>query len=494
MRLIKTGNGKREATSGSALLLSLLAVVVVATLASSFMQLSSAVTKRQARAVDTKQAFYMAEAGLAEAYAGLKIGKRGKIGSPTQPAVLGNGAFWVETEQLSADMIRLDSTGLVGSGRAQLSMVLEKGELSAAALGIFSENGLLIETGTRIDGYDSEREKYAPRSVSLGSEELEPPKGLIGSNGTIAVNSVLGNEAILDANVIPGPNTTLVQNGTPILTGVAEPRLNNVTLPPVYIPQVSMGQGIQHNSGSVMQINPGVWGYPYLNVGAESDLVVLGPATLVVNDLQLADQSKLVLDTTGGPVDIVVTGSLNANTGSIVETSGIDPSQAKLRFAGTSTVQLQGTAAFYGTVFAPDAQVNVGSQFEIFGSLVGENLALASGAKVHFDTYLGRLAEIAAMPEHLTWRILDLAPLPGSSVDSDPFVILGIDPATLMPPASSHEDVTLDIMYYDRADVFQTYSGMESGFDWTNVKMVVSGTRDGDDTTYLEGKTALRVP
>ena len=86
----------RSGRRGNALVLSLIVVLVVSTLAASFLQLTSAVTRRQANAVDIKQAFYLAESGLTEAYSGLMQGKTGSVGSQADPAIFGRGLFWVE--------------------------------------------------------------------------------------------------------------------------------------------------------------------------------------------------------------------------------------------------------------------------------------------------------------------------------------------------------------------------------------------------------------
>ena len=153
MRILKTmRGGRRRARRGGVLVLSLIAVGVVASLSVAYLQLSATVTRSQAAASDVKLSFYLAEAGLAEAYSGLQVGRTGNVGSESKPVILGDGLFWVEATELDDDHLQLDSTGMAKSGKAELSMVIRKGSTNVGGLGIFSEDDLVIGDGTLIDG------------------------------------------------------------------------------------------------------------------------------------------------------------------------------------------------------------------------------------------------------------------------------------------------------------------------------------------------------
>ena len=157
---IRRSGFRNDGQAGSALVLSLLAVIVVAALAGSYMGLSSSISKRQGRAAHRKQSFYVAEAGLSEAFTGMWVGRTGNVGTPDEPAVFGHGLFWVETEDLGDGIHRLDSTGMYGSGRATLGLVVQEGGESVASLGVFCQEPLVVPTAVRIDRYDSEAGTY----------------------------------------------------------------------------------------------------------------------------------------------------------------------------------------------------------------------------------------------------------------------------------------------------------------------------------------------
>ncbi|MEZ6018728.1 MAG: hypothetical protein R3F17_01135, partial [Planctomycetota bacterium] len=106
---------------GSALVLALIAVSMVAALGAAYLQLTSSVTRRQGAEVENTQAFYLAEAGLAESFQAVRIGRTGQIGSIGSPVRYGQGLLWVDAVDTADDQIRLTSTAMSGTGRAALS-------------------------------------------------------------------------------------------------------------------------------------------------------------------------------------------------------------------------------------------------------------------------------------------------------------------------------------------------------------------------------------
>ena len=68
-------------------------VVTVSVLTTSLLLVTRQISRSQAQVVDRNRAFYLAEAGLAEAFAGLAIGKTGNVGTWDEPAAFGDGLF-----------------------------------------------------------------------------------------------------------------------------------------------------------------------------------------------------------------------------------------------------------------------------------------------------------------------------------------------------------------------------------------------------------------
>ena len=90
--MISFGRSRRSARAhvrGTAIVAALIVVVLVATLSMIYVQMSLSKNKEQRGSVDAKRAFYMAEAGLAEGFNGLCLGKSGNVASAATPAEFG---------------------------------------------------------------------------------------------------------------------------------------------------------------------------------------------------------------------------------------------------------------------------------------------------------------------------------------------------------------------------------------------------------------------
>lgn len=472
--------------------MSLIAVITIAVLATSFLQLSSSITNRQKQGVNTKLAFYLAEAGLAEAHAGVMIGKTGNVGTATAPAVFGDGLFWVEaTEDEEHDTLELKSTAMKGSGRAILSMVLERHEESLVSLGIFSSADLNLPPGTVIDGYDSSDGAYDERLD--GATRTASTPGRLATNGNVTLTGTEADPTVVYGDLVVGPRAEIVIEGYVTTSGVTESAPRAQVLPPAQAPAVELTKGVEHTAGAPYVIPAGDTAYEFLHVGPDAEAVILGPSRLVVGTFTLAAGAALDFDTTDGDVELYVLEALDWSPASFVTTSE-DPAGVTIQLAGeaASTARLAAEARFHGTVYAPLAAVTLEPDFEFFGSLVVGELILTGPVQLHFDRHLIDLSRESTLPTLLSWRILDLAsPAPGNP-SLDPFRFLGVDRGALSPPAESHADQSVHIDYVDLDGMERSFDGMESDFDWTEVEDVVLCTREGT-TVVVPAISAARA-
>jgi len=450
---------------------SLVAVSTVVVLAASFTQYASLVSSRQAQAVDRKRAFYIAEAGLAEAYSGLTCGKSGVVGTPETPALFGEGVFWTTTTELAPDLIQLDCTGIVGSGRAKLSLVARRGSETVFTLGMFGDDAVAIPAGSRIDAYDSSKGSYASQQDKSGAA--------LGSNAAIQVSGTTLLPTVIVGDVTPGPGLSVAVTGTVNISGSQQPAHGPTVLPPVSAPQTSLAPAKIHDSPYPLVIPAGESGYQSLTIKGGSQLVIQGPATVVLGSLSVENKADVTFDTANGPIELYVSGAFDLASGSMVATSGTEPSDVLIQVPGSpqKPAALRATGSLYGLVFAPQGQVVLGPALNVFGAVVADVLAFDGAVHMHFDKHLAALSADERMPRQLAWRIVDMGSIGEAS--ADPFDVLGLDKTALLPPAKSHADQVLVIDYYDYSNVYHTYDGPESEFDWTVVKDVIEATRDG---------------
>lgn len=463
---------------GGALLVALVATGAVAVMTIAYLQLTAVTSRSLAGRVDTGNAFYMAEAGLVEGYTGLTLGRTGNVASAASPALLGDGVFWVESNDLGDGRVELTSTGMVGTGKAILSVLVEKEATAVASLGMFSNSPMTIPPGVTIDGYDSRDGTYAE---AIAAADGSSGHARVGSNGVVTVQGTLLEPTVVDGDITYGPGGTATIAPESTVTGTCTSAVTSLGLPDIVMPRWELFSGVSYAAEAPLIIPAGKLGAEYLDVTA-STVVITGPAALYLGSFSMSGRSTLWFDTTKGPVDLYIQNSLDLDPLVSINTTSEDPYDVTIQVNGANaTVDFEPTGAFYGVLYAPDGDVTVGSNVEIFGSVAADTLSFASGATLHYDLGLmSDLDEDAARPELLSWRIVDLGEERAGNVGSDPFQILGIDRSTLAKPVDSHADQQISIKYVDTADVEKTYSGWESNFDWSLVKSTKNLVRDGE--------------
>jgi hypothetical protein len=475
-----TGASGRD-RMGHVLVLSLFAVITVALLMASFLQMASQNARHQAEATERKQAFYLAEAGLGEAYSGVLFGKTGKVGSRESPAIFGDGLLWVESTDIGDGALELKSYGMVGGETATLSLVVERGSLNIGSLGFFGAESLAIGDGVRIDAFDSSRPDTEESFVAR-----------VGSNDDITIHSSDEGSTSIEGDVTPGKDKTLILTGTPTITGSTESRRSEIELPDVKAPDLEEEPGITYDRPNPLRIRSGETRFEFIRILEDSDLLIRGPCTIVTDELYLAPGASVEFDSKFGEIQIFVEKKLELSSGSFVEHRGQDPSMLTINFLDDEPALLHAEGSFHGTVLSPKGLLDVGPAFEVFGAAIGKELNLAPGARLHFDHFLLKVGSEEAKPSFLSWRIVDFTDAVPGKRSRDPFRDLGVDRRTLLAPSKSHEDQFLEIEYYDKSGILRSYSGMESAFDWQDVATVVGGSRDGEYAA-LSGKDGLTM-
>ncbi|NOT30637.1 MAG: hypothetical protein HOP15_09350 [Planctomycetes bacterium] len=560
---------------GGALILALVVVASVAGISLGLLRITQATTARQSHAVDDKRAFYLAEAGLSQAYFGLGAGMSGQIGSIEAPALVGDGLAWVDATERADGLLVLRSTGLCSAGRATLEVVVERVE---EIPGIFADEEISIDAPFLVDGYDPEQPYFdqvkggaitidpaypflvvdtknkllfyeelfyryykvagnnysydavldyrahqlpevdwddftdddgfeeppatmigGPKGVQedfvdeeydsvvdyfAGIPKVTPPfispkptplgpttgqNGVLGSNGPISLTSG-GSTLTIYGDVTPGPDACVSTGLGVVITGDKSARPAPLELEEVKVPDVDLLPAIVHDSSIPRVLPPGTLGYEGIQVAPGRELVLQGPGSLVVGQLTLDAEALLLVNNEGGAVDVFVTENAHLSQDSRVQTQSQDTSQLSLQGAPSATeLELRARSDFYGTVYAPDAHVAVGKDFEIFGALVANTLALDPLVRLHCNT--GDELGSAPMPRVLGWKIQEI-PAQVRQNRGPPEQLLGIDKSTLKPLAEAgvKSSWTFTVTYTDLANQKATYQGPFEKFEHTKVK------------------------
>ncbi len=475
MRAGVKSRSDRRNQSGTAIVAALVVVTVVSVLSMAYLQLSMSKNREQRSSVDAKRAFYIAEAGLAEAYAGLVAGKSGNVGNGTIPARFANGAFWVESVDEGDGRRTLTSTGMCGTGRSALSVVVENVPEPVGALGVFGDQGLFVGEGVLIDGYDSRRGTYGSQHPvvvgggggggggllggvgglvgGLAGSEEGPAESRVGCNADIVLPGGLAATHI-DGDAQPGPGSSVLRGLGVTITGTTAPRTKSAELPVLDVPSLPLAGDIDHSTvRTPLVLSPQESSFGALRVRAGASAVIVGPAKLVFGSLQLDLNATLTIDATNGPVDLYVSDYLNMAAGSTYNSTSHDPTGVSLLIAASQSIdrnrdgipeppaRIQSSGTFYGSVYAPAAALTLPSQLELFGAVAAKQLTIGNGAKLHFDRALCAPQNgDGALPQMLCWRLVELPDVPLVQMRLDPLSVMELNGITPTVSKDAHYD------------------------------------------------------
>ncbi|MBI5363198.1 MAG: hypothetical protein HZA53_08465 [Planctomycetes bacterium] len=454
MRNIVGRTSGASSERGSALIAALFVVLMVGALSMAFLQMSMNKNREQQGAADAKRAFYMAESGISEAYSGLVRGKSGNVGSDVVPARFGNGVFWVVAENLGSNKTCLTSTGLCGSGRASISLVVENKRPTIASQGVFSQNAITIQAGAVIDSFDSRLSTGG--MIQMGGPEAPTNQARVGSNGnaTVQGTTLRAAGAQVLGDVRPGPGGVVGAGTGAVITGSTAPGETSVVLPPVRFPDVAQSGDVNYGLSTPPLALTGQTGYHALKLSGVGRATLTGPLELVVDSLVLGAGTRLTINAANGPVKIYVRDWLKLAPGSTVVCSSTDPTKIAIACDGSATVDRDGdgivdapvtvgaTSSFYGYVYAPKASVTLANTFTLWGAIATNGLTVAGGGRIHFDrAFVDLPSDEGADPEHLCWRLVQLPPARLVESRADPLTYLRAQSITPVASKDAHYDV-----------------------------------------------------
>ncbi len=498
----------RKDRRGSALIASMMFVMVVAGMGVVMVQIHTSQTKRQDQSIDNKRAIYIAEAGLAEGFLGVAQGMTGDVGRPDAPARFGDGYFWVEANELPNGQISLLSTGMVGRGRFTISAVLEQGGDPIASLGFLSGGDLIVGEGSLVDGFDSKDGSFlsqvdgllpggttgdGAKLAAMGDVVLHgttPPGGLPIPTGTVVYG---------DAQ--PGPSGSVTSAGDVTVTGTTTPMASDVTLPPVELPNVEMRRDVTIGIGNNLVLEDGEYGVSKIRIADGAGIKLVGPATLVIGQLVMGDSSSITVDSTEGQVRIFVSERLYVpSTASLVSTQQ-DPDGFLLMLTTDQWLDFdedgrvddplvfEPDGEFYGYIYGPTVDIEIGAGTHLIGGVAANTITIAPGSHISFDSALeGTEMAVSGLPVLVAWRIADVPDQPITRRNTTPDAYIEENALVTTRSPDAHLEAFVWIKYYDLTGTPQSYMGPAAGLDWSQVGEVLGIMWDDDAVVGDEGQ------
>lgn len=337
------------------------------------------------------RAEYTCEAALQRAVVALNSGGTGDLGSVQAPQTWGDARYWVTAAATGANVRRLIATAEENRVGASVELTLERQLDALWRYGAFGEVSMHMDSNARVDSYNSALGTWSSQAVNnSGSMVYALDNGDVGSNGSVLMeqNSKVWGDAVCGAN-----STTTVM-GNAVCSGSTAPATSPVTFPPLALP-FAVGATSLNVNGS-LTINAGNTAYADFVGRANSITTIVGPATVVFRNFQLRSGAQLRCDTTAGPVKIYVQDNFVLNSNTSVHPLNLLPKDLEVNLMSNNivnpavvvaldTVDFDSNAKLYGTLYAPNAHVEVDSNFEVFGAIMAKSVDLDSNCSIHYD-------------------------------------------------------------------------------------------------------------
>lgn len=396
-------------------MLVVLMVVSMSVLSAALISSVSSHRKESSGSREDISAFYVCEAGIGAAVMDLSSGGTGDVGSAQNPIAMGPAEYFVTATDLGGGMTSLQATG--GDEHATLSaeVVVRQASTGLYRWGAFADEELHMDSNAMTDSYDSSLGDYASQAVNgSGSKVYANSAGSIGSNDNITMDS----NTIVYGDANPGPSGAAILTGNAVITGTTTPSVSTVAFPAITVPSLTSAGSLPVTTDTTLPA--GDYRYDDLNLDTGNTLTIEGPARLVCDNFLLDSNSKFLVDGSAGGVEIYVQDDFLMSSNTLVSSLAALPSEVSFFLLSDNIINpnvqvnldadevtFNSNAIMFGTVYAPNAWIEIDSNFELFGSLVAQRVDLDSNSKIHYDESLARLNGAGSSSyETLCWRIL----------------------------------------------------------------------------------------
>ena len=334
-------------------------------------------------------AFQLADAGIDQAAVNLQTLD---TADDITTASLSTGTYTLDTPSaVGALLYDVRSHGTSGSEQRTIDAVYLLTAQSVFQYALFGDVSVGIGGNALTDSYQS----------TLGSYASQTP----GKHGDVGTNSttpggidVTGTSLVVNGQIKVGPN---VADPSSVVTG----NVNDDFItggPPKYVSQPNefpMPDVGTPPAGCTSTIPPKVGGV--ITFVAGTTYCLGGTVKINGNDTWTANGNVTIY------IQSLLTIEGNATVGNPVHPSYM----AFLVQSNAETVfeeKVAGTVDFYGTIYAPDANVSVKGNAEIYGSVIARHVDLTGSAQIHYDEDLKSRTDISNRyhPTLKSWREL----------------------------------------------------------------------------------------
>ena len=365
---------------------------------------------------DSKQAFYDAEAGVQYVLKQLAIDLDDSdpdtvdLMTEDPPISLNYStpsgfSFTVPTEltSLGSNQYRFQVTGHgPNNSKAVIEVVFFAEQKSIFNCGLFTNGLLNLKADANVYSYDS---RDTPDPDPADFPDASTGEADIGSNTEISTSM----ETHIDGDLALGADTSdppvdaiWTDTGTPTITGTVgnaghvdpDPLGANDSDPPSdlynkFIDIIDNNNNVTAKDGSPCPLE----GALAINLD-NAETLTLTAGDYYITDIILKNGSTLTIDATSGPVNIYLSGTLDAEEGELESKNGSafenlsQPTDFSIFSNSFQDITFKHSTAFKGMVYAPNAHVEMKNSAGVYGLIWGNTATIHNSGEFYFDEAL----------------------------------------------------------------------------------------------------------
>jgi hypothetical protein len=243
-------------------------------------------------------------------------------------------------------------------------------------VGFFATQSVGLSGSGFIDSYNSSAGTYASQVGAFGHASSA---GNVASNGGIS----LSGSAHIYGSASPGPGFSVTGNVGNVSGSTAPETAPYVLAPYVYSPPLPPGPAF---NGS-QTFAAGSYRYSTFTVPGGQHVTFTGHVVLYVDaDFTMSGSGYGTLASGATLVIHQGSGAFTVSGGGLLNTDQ-QPHSLSIYSATTGAVTVSGSAAFYGSLYAPNAPLTSSGSSGLYGSAKAKSITITGGSE-HFDTSL----------------------------------------------------------------------------------------------------------
>ena len=307
-------------------------------------------------------------------------------------------SFTVPTEltSLGSNQYRFQVTGYgPNNSEAVIEVVFSAEQKSIFDYGLFT-NGLLdLKSDANVYSYDS---RYTPDPDPAGFPDASTGEADIGSNTEISTKmaTYIDGDLGLGADTSDPPDDAIwTDTGTPDITGTVV-NVEHVNPDPLgandssselynkFIDIITTNDNGTAGDGSPLE------GATAIDLD-NAETLTLTAGDYYITDIILKNGSTLEIDATSGPVNIYLSGTLDAEEGELESKNGSalnnlsQPTDFSIFSNSSQDITFKHSSAFKGMVYAPNAHVEMKNTAGVYGLIWGNTATIHNSGEFYFD-------------------------------------------------------------------------------------------------------------